>query len=113
MDENLNNEPNKKLQVYRSSKRKKSNPKTEKSTAKEFRSQFPDDIGLPEISHVKDLVKNSGDSGRLFELNFLVLFNTIMGIGKDDTRIKVSCLQKTKLKWNGYQHYNGPLTFLL
>ncbi|KAL8208048.1 hypothetical protein R6Q57_007460, partial [Mikania cordata] len=45
----------------------------------EFRSQFPDDIGLPEISHVKDLVKNSGDSGRIFELNFLVLFNTIMG----------------------------------
>ncbi|KAL8226113.1 hypothetical protein R6Q57_018670 [Mikania cordata] len=28
-----------------------------------FRSQIPDDIGLPEISHAKDLFKNFGDSG--------------------------------------------------
>ncbi|KAD4888289.1 hypothetical protein E3N88_20362 [Mikania micrantha] len=25
----------------------------------------------------------------------------------------VSCLNKTRIKWNGYQHYNGLLTFLL
>ncbi|KAD7478908.1 hypothetical protein E3N88_02044 [Mikania micrantha] len=87
------------------------------------------------IKDVRDLVITNGDAGRFFELNFLVIFYTVIGKMtqgskvntefltslKDGAEIKsfdwcsyiVSCLNKTRIKWNGYQYYNGPLTFLL
>ncbi|KAL8208761.1 hypothetical protein R6Q57_008173 [Mikania cordata] len=94
------------------------------------------ELGKPSIRDpIRDLVKTNGDAGRFFELNFLVIFYTVIGKMtqgskvntkfltslKDGAEIKsfdwcsyiVSCLNKTRIKWNGYQHYNGRLTFLL
>ncbi|KAD5507704.1 hypothetical protein E3N88_15407 [Mikania micrantha] len=44
----------------------------------EFRQQFKEINGIPTIKTITDLVKCSGDSERLFKINFLVAFNTII-----------------------------------
>ncbi|KAL8231402.1 hypothetical protein R6Q57_001180 [Mikania cordata] len=100
----------------------------------EFRQQFQGLNGIATIKTIIDLVKCSGDSGRLFKINFLVVFNTIMAQMSQGSTANMSfltsfkqgadfksfdwcsyiitCLNRTKDKWNGKQHYNGPATFL-
>ncbi|KAD4180345.1 hypothetical protein E3N88_28936 [Mikania micrantha] len=52
--------------------------------------------------------------GSKVNMEFLTSLKNGVDVGSFDwCSYIVSCLQKTKLKWNGYQHYNGPLTFLL
>ncbi|MFS7928662.1 hypothetical protein Hanom_Chr04g00323361 [Helianthus anomalus] len=70
----------------------------------------------------------------MFMLNYLVVFNTIMGVTTKGGHVNIKflpsvtpnadinkmdwcsylieCLQKTKRKWSGLEHYNGPLTLL-
>ncbi|XP_076898777.1 uncharacterized protein LOC143552442 [Bidens hawaiensis] len=84
----------------------------------------------PVINKLKSYTKG----GTLFKLNFLVLYNTIMGettkcadvnhkflssiINEGDISSMnwcsyiITCLKKTKEGWNGIEPYNGPLTFL-
>ncbi|KAD5802473.1 hypothetical protein E3N88_13833 [Mikania micrantha] len=82
----------------------------------------------------KSAVDDIGFSRRLFKINFLVVFNTIMAQMSQGSTTNMSfltslkqgadfksfdwcsyiitCLNITKDKWNGKEHYNGPATFL-
>ncbi|KAM0063470.1 hypothetical protein Hdeb2414_s0003g00091241 [Helianthus debilis subsp. tardiflorus] len=116
----------------------KKKPSRKDPVVAEFRRQFDSSLPFKKIPIVRDVldkVKSSKNSGRLFKLNFLLLFNTIIGEMcqgstvnrkfltslKEGTDIKsmdwcayiITCLDRTKRKWNGKQHYNGPLTFLM
>jgi len=111
---------------------KELNKPTEKDqVVAEFRQQFQK---IPTAGDVVDFIHSSTDTSRLFTLNFLVVFNTIMGetsqggtvnmkfltslkMGVDITTFDwcsylLTCLRRTKAGWNGKQHYNGPLVFL-
>ncbi|MFS7995906.1 hypothetical protein Hanom_Chr12g01123581 [Helianthus anomalus] len=99
-----------------------------------WRNQFGPGSNLKTVKDVTDFIKASDDSGRMFMLNYLVVFNTIMGVttkGRhvnmkflpsvtpnadinkmDWCRYLIECLRKTKRKWSGLEHYNGPLSLL-
>ncbi|XP_076950438.1 uncharacterized protein LOC143623400 [Bidens hawaiensis] len=86
------------------------------------------------VKHVINKLKSYTKGGTLFKLNFLVLYNTIMGettkcvdvnhkflssiINEGDISSMdwcsyiITCLKRTKEEWNGIEPYNGPLTFL-
>ncbi|KAJ0693220.1 putative phospholipase [Helianthus annuus] len=86
------------------------------------------------INDVIQKLKLRRQGGKLFKLNFLVLFNSIMGettkratvnpkflasirdegdICKMDwCSYMITCLNRTKEGWNGKEPYYGPLTFL-
>ncbi|KAL9996537.1 hypothetical protein Hdeb2414_s0015g00439181 [Helianthus debilis subsp. tardiflorus] len=86
------------------------------------------------INDVIKQLKSQRTGGTLFKLNFLVLFNSIMGettkratvnpkflasimdegdICKMDwCTYMITCLNRTKEGWNGKEPYNGPLTLL-
>ncbi|KAD6794376.1 hypothetical protein E3N88_05272 [Mikania micrantha] len=112
----------------------KKTPSLSDPVVAEFRQQFQGINGIPTVKTITDLVKSSGDSGRMFKINFLVVFNTIMAQMSQGSTANMSfltsfnqgadfksfdwcsyiitCLNRTKDKWNGKQHYNGPATFL-
>lgn len=108
--------------------------KTASTVIKEWKSQFD---GLKHV-YLKELVNtmmDSEDAGRLFKLNFLVLFVSVMCecITCGTVNIKflhfietyvdikkidwcgyvLECLKSTREKWKTERHYNGPLLFLL
>ncbi|KAK1413131.1 hypothetical protein QVD17_34898 [Tagetes erecta] len=86
------------------------------------------------VRDVVEKLKANTNGGRRFKLNFLVIFNTILGktttgatvnqkflasIGKYSDICSmnwcsyvITCLNRTKEKWNVKDKYNGPLTFL-
>ncbi|XP_076898776.1 uncharacterized protein LOC143552439 [Bidens hawaiensis] len=86
------------------------------------------------VKHVVEKLKSYTGGGTLFKLNFLVIFNSIMGETaksynvnqkflssiKNEADISnmdwcsyiITCLKRTKEGWNGKEPYNGPLTFL-
>ncbi|KAL8201852.1 hypothetical protein R6Q57_010999 [Mikania cordata] len=121
--------PMRKLQLEEKKKPSLSDP-----VVAEFRQQFQGINGIPTVKTITNLVKCSGDSGRLFKINFLVMFNAIMAqmsqwsttnmsfltSFKQRANFKsfdwcsyiITCLNRTKDKWNGKQHYNGPAKFL-
>ncbi|KAL8215303.1 hypothetical protein R6Q57_004752 [Mikania cordata] len=103
----------------------------------EWRSQFGTDI--PKKISMKDFAQhltNRNDSGRMFKLNFRVMFFSIMGesmksnivnqrfLTSVTTKMDVkklswcdyvlTCLRKTRQTWNGgeYELFNGPLVLL-
>ncbi|KAJ0509294.1 putative Ulp1 protease family catalytic domain, papain-like cysteine peptidase superfamily [Helianthus annuus] len=100
----------------------------------EFRNQYGARSKLKKVKEVIETIKASDESGRIFKLNFLVVFNTIMGETTKgstvlmrflpsvttDVDIKdldwcsyiVTLLKNTKAGWSGLEHFNGPLTFL-
>ncbi|KAL8247695.1 hypothetical protein R6Q59_008911 [Mikania micrantha] len=112
----------------------KKKPSLSDPVVAEFRQQFQGINGIPTVKTITDLVKSSGNSGRMFKINFLVVFNTIMAQMSQGSTANMSfltsfnqgadfksfdwcsyiitCLNRTKDKWNGKQHYNGPATFL-
>jgi len=100
----------------------------------EWRLQFGADKGTYNVSYPIKKVKESGGNGRLFILNFLVIFATIMGRTTKGTtctmsflpalqdgvcvsslnwcRYILNCLKETRGRWSTTEHYNGPLTLL-
>ncbi|KAI3814022.1 hypothetical protein L1987_18764 [Smallanthus sonchifolius] len=100
----------------------------------EWRSQFDGDCKKISVKTVLRMMKGRTDYGRLFKLNFLVVFNTIMGETTKSSTVNqrfltsitsrcdtqkmnwcgyiITCLERTKQGWNGSEHFNGPLTFL-
>ncbi|KAJ0804263.1 putative acting on peptide bonds (peptidase) [Helianthus annuus] len=100
----------------------------------EWKRQFGCNPGRISVRQVIDKLKLQKDGRKFFKLNFLVVFNTIMGeitkstavnlrfltSVRDETVIAnmdwcsyiITCLKRTKEKWNGKESYNGPLTFL-
>ncbi|MFS7909866.1 putative phospholipase [Helianthus anomalus] len=100
----------------------------------EWRNQFHQDKIT--VKHVSDKLKSYRNGGTLFKLNFLVLFNSVMGettkrmyatvnhkflasimnegdiSNMDWCSYIITCLKRTKEEWNGTEPYNGPLTFL-
>ncbi|KAI3810678.1 hypothetical protein L1987_20300 [Smallanthus sonchifolius] len=113
--------------------RKLKNPTIRDAVIAEFKNQFDIADKPPTPKNLFDHLKECKDAGRQFQLNFLVLFITIMGeitqgstvnmkflprlttgvdIKSFDWCTLISCLNKTTSKWNGVQHFSGPLTFL-
>ncbi|KAM0040633.1 hypothetical protein Hdeb2414_s0012g00396271 [Helianthus debilis subsp. tardiflorus] len=94
-----------------------------------WRNQFGTGSNLKTVKDVTDFIKASDDSGRMFMLNYLVVFNTIMGVTTKGGHVNmkflpsvtpnadinkmdwcsylIECLRKTKRKWSGLEHYNG------
>ncbi|KAJ0807031.1 hypothetical protein HanOQP8_Chr00c130g0765351 [Helianthus annuus] len=86
------------------------------------------------IKHVTEKLKSYRRGGILFKLNFLVVFNSIMGETTKSATINqkflgsinneadipnmdwcsyiIACLKRTKEGWSGIEPYNGPLTVL-
>ncbi|KAL8217596.1 hypothetical protein R6Q57_020969 [Mikania cordata] len=116
----------------------KTRPNTNDPVVKEWRSQFGED--LPKKIFVKDLVayiKDKKDAGRMFKLNFLVVFFSLMGETMMSntvnqrflTSVKITtdvrnlnwcdymmaCLKSTREAWNSKQDdlYNGPILLLV
>ncbi|XP_022004468.2 uncharacterized protein LOC110902032 [Helianthus annuus] len=86
------------------------------------------------IKHVTEKLKSYRRGGILFKLNFLVVFNSIMGETTKSATINqkflgsinneadipnmdwcsyiIACLKRTKEGWSGIEPYNGPFTVL-
>ncbi|KAL8209583.1 hypothetical protein R6Q57_006315 [Mikania cordata] len=101
----------------------------------EFRNQLGKGSGIPIDIEVVKKIKSSDDTGRKVILNFLVVFNNIIGettkggmvnmrflksvvVGSvvedfDWCAYIITCLKRTKLKWSGIKHYNGLLCLLV
>jgi hypothetical protein len=111
-----------------------SRPKMNNEVVKEWREQFGINSELKTVTEVITQIKGSDDHGRLFKLNFMVVFNTTMCYATKGTKCNlwflpsmtksvdiatmdwcgyvVNCLKRTKMKWSGKEHYNGPLPML-
>nr|XP_043636488.1 uncharacterized protein LOC122607554 isoform X2 [Erigeron canadensis] len=106
--------------------------KTDHAT-REFRKQFPGKNKIHYLDVINEM-EMQGKGGRLFKLNFLVLFVTIMAESQgglvnqkflgcirnlEDVRNMdwcqyiLECLVRTRKGWNPKSHYNGPLAFLV
>ena len=114
-----------------------SKPKMSDPVVAEFRNQFEIDDELPKMHHIIHVVKEQKESGRLFQLNFLVMFNSIMAelthggnvnmkfltTLQPDVDIKdvdwcsyvIDCLNRKTTSWfqSKAAHYIGPITFLV
>ncbi|KAI3760021.1 hypothetical protein L1987_50409 [Smallanthus sonchifolius] len=98
-----------------------------------FKVQFDSTrVGAIEL---KNKMANTQEAGRLFKINFLVLFNTIMGEITKSTTVNqkfikfiddaseipnmdwcsymIDCLNRTKKTWKEHDYYNGPITLLV
>ncbi|XP_076898774.1 uncharacterized protein LOC143552433 [Bidens hawaiensis] len=86
------------------------------------------------VKHVIEMLQSYTGGGTLFKLNFLVLFNSIVGGTNKSATVNqqflssikneddicnmewcsyiVTCLKRSKEEWSGKEPYNGPLTFL-
>ncbi|XP_035840923.1 uncharacterized protein LOC118488025 [Helianthus annuus] len=98
----------------------------------EWRKQFTGDKIC--VEHVIEKVLSDREGGRLFKLNFLVVFNSMLAESNKSATVNqkclssieneadipnmdwcgyiVACLKRTKEEWDGKLAYNGPLTFL-
>ncbi|KAJ0617505.1 putative phospholipase [Helianthus annuus] len=112
----------------------KRKPRKADAFREEWRNQFNQDKIT--VKNVSDKLKSYRNGGTLFKLNFLVLFNSVMGettkrmyptvnhkflasimnegdiSSMDWCSYIITCLKRTKEEWNGTEPYNGPLTFL-
>ena len=109
------------------------NPSMKNHVVAEFRKQYYNGQKLPTPRNVLDHLAKSKDTGRLFKLNFLTVYMTIMAeitqggtlymkflpFLEEGVHIKsfdwcslvLACLNKTVRKYIGKQ-FTGPLTFL-
>ncbi|KAL8191774.1 hypothetical protein R6Q57_028505 [Mikania cordata] len=124
--------PNGKITVH-----EKFRPNSNDAVVSEWRSQFGTDI--PKKISMKDFAQHlttRNDSGRMFKLNFLVMFFSIMGESMKSNTVNqrfltsvttkmnvkklswcdyvLTCLRKTRQTWNGGEDelFNGPLVWL-
>ncbi|KAD2393171.1 hypothetical protein E3N88_40148 [Mikania micrantha] len=124
--------PNGKITVH-----EKFRPNSNDAVVSEWRSQFGTDI--PKKISMKDFAQHlttRNDSGRMFKLNFLVMFFSIMGESMKSNTVNqrfltsvttkmdmkklswcdyvLTCLRKTRQTWNGGEDelFNGPLVLL-
>lgn len=102
---------------------------------KEWRDQFPATVKRIYPSHVYEIMEKQTNGGKLFKLNFLVIYVTIMAEGikcgtvnqkflpcmtklgdvknMDWCGYILDCLKRTTTSWNRNSHFNGPLIFLV
>ncbi|GJV17272.1 hypothetical protein Tco_1362595 [Tanacetum coccineum] len=103
---------------------------------REWKSQFGDKSKI-RPNDISDVIISTNDSGRLFMMNFLMLFTNTIGMCKtsgdcnmyilkkirDDVCVAeldwcsyiMNCLKESKNKWVNpvKHHYTGPLTFMI
>lgn len=113
-------------------------PNVNDMVVKEWRSQFGKKIGTKlMLKQFKDYLVQRQDSGRIFRMNYLVMFFTVMGEAMKSNTINqrfltsltkkvdvnnfnwceymLDCLRKSRNDWLGVedQLYNGPLLLLV